>query len=57
MITEKQRKLLRDLTYQREIPLRYRTLILDVIDANTNITSREAHALIDIMLAASRVHA
>lgn len=57
MITEKQRKLLRDLTYQREIPLRYRTLILDVIDANTNITSREAHALIDIMLAASPVHA
>lgn len=57
MITEKQRKLLRDLTYQREIPLRYRTLILDVIDANINVTSREAHAIIGIMLAAPRVHA
>jgi len=49
LITEKQRKLVRDLSREREVPLRYRVVIDEVLDYNRNLTVKAASELIDIL--------
>lgn len=49
LITEKQRKLVRDLSREREVPLRYRVVVDEVLDYNRNLTVAAASELIGIL--------